>query len=105
MKRLDTLSLGDFRFLEVDNRLLVPVGVPVRFIITSVDVIHSWALPSFFLKLDAIAGLLSVFRTSFNYIGHFYGQCRELCGTNHSFMPIVLEVTLFSEFISWLVLF
>lgn len=102
IKSLDTLVLGDFRFLEVDNRLLIPVSVPVRFVITSADVIHSWALPRFFFKLDAIAGLLSVFNTEFNQLGVFYGQCREICGANHSFIPVVVEVTSFNGFFNWL---
>lgn len=101
IKSLDTLVLGDFRFLEVDNRLLVPVRVPVRFVITSADVIHSWALPRFFFKLDAMAGLLSVFNTEFNQLGVFYGQCREICGANHRFIPIVVEVTAFARFLNW----
>jgi len=101
IKSLDTLVLGDFRFLEVDNRLLVPVRVPVRFVITSADVIHSWALPRFFFKLDAMAGLLSVFNIEFNQLGVFYGQCREICGANHRFIPIVVEVTAFARFLNW----
>jgi heme/copper-type cytochrome/quinol oxidase subunit 2 len=82
--------------------LLIPVSVPVRFVITSADVIHSWALPRFFFKLDAIAGLLSVFNTEFNQLGVFYGQCREICGANHSFIPVVVEVTSFNGFFNWL---
>lgn len=101
IKGTDSLVLGDFRFLEVDSRLVLPVGVPIRFIITSSDVIHSWALPMFFLKLDAMSGLLSVFCFSFDLLGVFYGQCSEICGANHSFMPVVLEVTLFDLFKNW----
>lgn len=102
IKSLDSLVLGDFRFLEVDNRLLVPVLLPLRFVITSADVIHSWALPSFFFKFDAIAGLLSVFSMEFSQLGVFYGQCSEICGANHSFIPVVVEVCLFSNFFNWL---
>lgn len=101
IKGTDNITLGDFRFLEVDNRLVLPVSIPIRFIITSADVIHSWALPCFFLKLDAMSGLLSVFCFTFDLIGVFYGQCSEICGANHRFIPIVVEVTLFDLFKNW----
>jgi len=105
IKSPERLNLGDLRFLEVDNRLVLPVHVPVRFILTSGDVIHSWALPSFFLKLDAIPGLLTVFFHKFDLVGIFYGQCSEICGANHAFIPIVLEVTSFELFKAWLLSF
>lgn len=103
IKRIDNFVLGDLILLEVDNRLVLPYGVPIRFILTSSDVIHSWALPSFFLKLDCMSGILTVFETVFNLVGVFYGQCSEICGANHSFMPIVVEVTLFDFFKVWLI--
>lgn len=98
LKRVDSFLLGDFSLLEVDNRLILPLGIPVRFILTSRDVIHSWALPSFFLKLDCIPGVLTVFNFLFNSLGIFYGQCSEICGANHSFIPIVVEVVPFNLF-------
>nr|QOS04442.1 cytochrome c oxidase subunit II [Toxascaris leonina] len=101
MKSLDQLELGEPRLLEVDNRCVVPCDVNVRFCITSGDVIHSWALPSMSIKLDAMSGILSTLSYSFPVIGVFYGQCSEICGANHSFMPIALEVTLLDNFKSW----
>nr|ANI25100.1 cytochrome c oxidase subunit II [Globodera ellingtonae] len=94
----DSFSLGDFRLLEVDNRLVLPQGFFCRFVLTSADVIHSWALPVFFLKVDVMSGLLNILNFNFDLVGVFFGQCSEICGANHSFMPVVLELTLFSFF-------
>lgn len=79
------------RLIDVDNRVVVPVQEPIRALITSRDVLHSWALPSLGVKIDAIPGRLNqfVFIVIINSIIH--GQCREICGVNHSFIPIVLE--------------
>nr|AGI96038.1 cytochrome c oxidase subunit 2 [Ascaridia sp. GHL-2013] len=101
MKSLDQLELGEPRLLEVDNRCVLPVDVNVRFCITSGDVIHSWAVPSMSIKLDAMSGVLSTLTYNFPVLGVFYGQCSEICGANHSFMPIVLEVTLIDNFSMW----
>nr|AGN72550.1 cytochrome c oxidase subunit II [Ascaris sp. gibbon-gA] len=101
MKSLDQLELGEPRLLEVDNRCVVPCDVNIRFCITSGDVIHSWALPSMSIKLDAMSGILSTLSYSFPVVGVFYGQCFEICGANHSFMPVALEVTLLDNFKSW----
>nr|YP_009113343.1 cytochrome c oxidase subunit II [Anisakis berlandi]YP_009355297.1 cytochrome c oxidase subunit II [Anisakis pegreffii]AES86038.1 cytochrome c oxidase subunit II [Anisakis simplex]AES86026.1 cytochrome c oxidase subunit II [Anisakis berlandi]AES86050.1 cytochrome c oxidase subunit II [Anisakis simplex]AES86062.1 cytochrome c oxidase subunit II [Anisakis simplex]AES86074.1 cytochrome c oxidase subunit II [Anisakis simplex] len=101
MKSVDQLELGEPRLLEVDNRCVVPCDINVRFCITSGDVIHSWALPSMSIKLDAMSGILSTVSYSFPTVGVFYGQCSEICGANHSFMPIALEVTLLDNFKSW----
>jgi len=87
----------------VDNRLVLPRQTNIRFILTSRDVIHSWALPSFFLKLDAIPGLLTVIPFKFPLTGVYYGQCSEICGANHAFIPIVVEVTHFDLFKTWLI--
>lgn len=99
----DLFFLGDNRMLEVDNRLVLPVNFFIRFVLTSSDVIHSWSIPVFFLKLDVISGLLNIINFSFDLVGVFYGQCSEICGLNHSFIPIVLELTLFDFFKSWLI--
>nr|CAB55572.1 cytochrome oxidase subunit II [Globodera pallida] len=96
----DSFFLGDFRLLEVDNRLVLPQGVFCRFVLTSSDVIHSWALPVFFLKVDVMSGLLNILNFNFDLVGVFFGQCSEICGANHSFMPVVLELTLFNFFSS-----
>nr|QTJ30045.1 cytochrome c oxidase subunit II [Ancylostoma caninum] len=101
MKSLDQLELGEPRLLEVDNRCVVPCETNIRFCITSADVIHSWALPSMSVKLDAMSGILSTLCYSFPMVGVFYGQCSEICGANHSFMPIAIEVTLLDNFKSW----
>lgn len=85
------LELGQFRLLEVDNRVLVPENTHIRVIVTSADVIHSWAIPSLGIKLDALPGRLNQTGFLANRQGTFYGQCSEICGTNHAFMPIVVE--------------
>ena len=85
------LKFGDFRLLEVDNKVIVPVDTHVRVIVTAADVIHSWSVPSLGVKMDAIPGRLN--QTSFIAAreGLFYGQCSEICGTNHAYMPICVE--------------
>nr|YP_009255783.1 cytochrome c oxidase subunit II [Placobdella lamothei]CVK87343.1 cytochrome c oxidase subunit 2 [Placobdella lamothei] len=98
----DQLTSGDYRLLEVDNRLVIPVNMPIRLMLTSSDVIHSWAVPSLGVKMDAIPGRLN--QTSFTVLlpGVYYGQCSEICGVNHSFMPIAMEAINLKDFISWL---
>lgn len=105
IKRTDILDLGDFRLLEVDNRCVLPVNLRVRFCVTSLDVIHSWTIFNFFIKIDAMRGIIRVFNFRFPMVGIFYGQCSEICGANHRFMPIVLEVTLFNIYKNWCLIF
>nr|YP_010001031.1 cytochrome c oxidase subunit II [Chloropsis hardwickii]QOD96969.1 cytochrome c oxidase subunit II [Chloropsis hardwickii] len=95
------LPLGHFRLLEVDHRVVVPMSSTVRVIVTADDVLHSWAVPTLGVKTDAIPGRLN--QTSFlaNRPGVYYGQCSEICGANHSFMPIVVEATPLANFESW----
>lgn len=88
------------RLLDVDNRLCIPNLLPVRFMVTSADVIHSWTIPSFGVKIDAIPGRINQFCFSTKRSGIFFGQCSEICGANHSFMPIVLESVPFKSFLS-----
>nr|NP_861505.1 cytochrome c oxidase subunit II [Elephantulus sp. VB001]YP_010947179.1 cytochrome c oxidase subunit II [Elephantulus myurus]WGO62106.1 cytochrome c oxidase subunit II [Elephantulus myurus]BAC78428.1 cytochrome oxidase subunit 2 [Elephantulus sp. VB001] len=95
------LSPGGLRLLEVDNRLVLPVDVPVRMLISSEDVLHSWAIPALGLKTDAIPGRLNQATLSSTRPGLFYGQCSEICGSNHSFMPIVLEIVPLKHFDNW----
>lgn len=85
------------RLIDVDNRVVVPVQEHIRALITSRDVLHSWALPSLGVKMDAIPGRLNqfVFIVILNSVIH--GQCREICGVNHSFIPIVLEAVSLSD--------
>lgn len=87
------------RLVDVDNRLSVPLNTPMRFLATSVDVIHSWTLPSFGLKMDSIPGRLNQSCTLINRPGVYFGQCSEICGANHRFMPIVVEVLDSSNFV------
>jgi heme/copper-type cytochrome/quinol oxidase subunit 2 len=79
--------------LEVDNRLVVPTNISIRFLITAADVLHSWAIPSLRLKIDATPGRLNQVFTLLLNSGLYYGQCSEICGSNHRFMPIVVEAT------------
>lgn len=81
-----------FRCLDVDNPIILKVLTPVRFMISSADVIHSFALPNFGLKVDAVPGRINESFSFPLYLGKFYGQCSEICGANHSFMPISVEV-------------
>nr|ULQ69062.1 cytochrome c oxidase subunit 2 [Centrolepis aristata] len=87
----DDLELGQLRLLEVDNRVIVPVKTHLRMILTSADVLHSWAVPSLGVKCDAVPGRLNQTPIFLQREGVFYGQCSEICGTNHAFMPIVVE--------------
>lgn len=89
----DNLDFGQLRLLEVDNRVIVPVNTHVRVIVTAADVLHSWAVPSLGVKMDAVPGRLN--QTSFLAFreGVYYGQCSEICGLQHAFMPIAVEVT------------
>lgn len=91
-----------FRLLCLDNKLFLPVNVPVKFIITSTDVLHSFALPSAALKVDAVPGRLSEQVVIFERPGIFWGQCSELCGPYHGFMPIIIEVGSMNNFIEFM---
>ena len=89
------------RLLATDNRVVVPVGVPIRLITTANDVIHAWALPAAWVKLDAVPGRLN--ETSFTILepGIYYGQCSELCGARHGYMPITVEAVSPEVFAQW----
>lgn len=87
----EDLEPGDLRLLEVDNRLILPYGVGCRILISSEDVLHSWAVPSLGLKADAVPGRLNILDLVLLKVGVFYGQCSEICGANHRFMPICVE--------------
>jgi cytochrome c oxidase subunit 2 len=93
----DALTRKDFRLLSVDNPLYVPVKEHVRFVITSSDVIHSWAVPSMGIKTDAIPGRLNQIFSYVKRSGDFYGQCSELCGIGHAFMPIHVKARSFED--------
>lgn len=96
------LPIGGFRLLEVDNRLILPVKVHIRVLVTSTDVIHSWAVPSFGIKVDAIPGRLNQVALYIKRDGFFYGQCSELCGVNHGFMPINVQSVDYNLFVNWI---
>lgn len=88
----DDLNEGDYRLLETDHRVCLPHNIQTRVVVTSMDVIHSWAIPSIGVKVDAIPGRLNQVILQPNRMGVFYGICSEICGANHAFMPIVVEV-------------
>nr|YP_138308.1 cytochrome c oxidase subunit II [Microhyla heymonsi]AAT07902.1 cytochrome c oxidase subunit II [Microhyla heymonsi] len=95
------LTPGQFRLLEVDNRMVTPIGMSTRTIITADDVLHSWAVPSLGVKTDAIPGRLNQASFLVSRPGVYYGQCSEICGANHSFMPIVVEALPVPDFLNW----
>nr|YP_009350061.1 cytochrome oxidase subunit 2 [Spongospora subterranea]AIK19929.1 cytochrome oxidase subunit 2 [Spongospora subterranea] len=98
----EDLALGQFRLLEVDNRVVLPTHTHIRAIITSTDVLHSWAVPSLGIKIDACPGRLNQISMFINRPGVYYGQCSEICGINHGFMPIAIEAVTFKEYASWI---
>lgn len=91
-----------FRLLDVDNRAALPINTFIRIIITAADVLHSWTVPSLGVKADATPGRLNQVRFLFNRPGVFYGQCSEICGANHRFIPIVVERIPIKNFINWI---
>lgn len=102
MLQEDDLELGQLRLLEVDNRVVLPVNTNIRVILTSADVLHSWAVPSLGIKCDAVPGRLNQVSMYLKREGVFYGQCSELCGINHGFMPIVVESVPMDNYVSWI---
>nr|YP_010577083.1 cytochrome c oxidase subunit II [Japetella diaphana]UZN92529.1 cytochrome c oxidase subunit 2 [Japetella diaphana] len=96
------LNKGWYRLLETDHHLIMPMKTNTRMIISSSDVIHSWAVPSLGVKVDAIPGRLNQLNLYTNRPGMFYGQCSEICGANHSFMPITIEIVNMNSFNLWL---
>lgn len=95
------LKPGQKRLLEVDNRVVIPAGKVVRFLTTGADVIHSFAVPSFGVKIDAVPGRTNEIWVQVEKPGVYYGQCSELCGVNHGFMPIAVQVVTPEEFEIW----
>lgn len=96
------LKAGQLRLLEVDNRIVIPENTVVKFLITAADVIHSFAIPALGIKTDAVPGRINQTWTKVIKPGIYYGQCSELCGVNHGFMPIALEVVPKEQFQEWL---
>nr|APH08720.1 cytochrome c oxidase subunit II [Benthomangelia sp. JEU-2016] len=97
------LNPGDFRLLEADHRVVLPTQTDIRVLVTSADVIHSWTVPSLGVKVDAIPGRLNQLGFFIKHPGIFYGQCSEICGANHSFMPIVVEAVPLNNFMEWVI--
>ena len=95
------LENGEPNLLAVDNRLVLPVGRPIKLIITGADVIHSFAVPSLWFKLDAVPGRLNERAITIEKPGVYYGQCSELCGIKHGFMPIAIEARPEAEWEQW----
>lgn len=96
------LSNRNFRLLDVDNRIILPINNQIRIIVTATDVIHSWTVPSLGVKVDANPGRLNQTNFFINRPGIFYGQCSEICGANHRFIPIVIERISIKNFINWI---
>nr|BBM96188.1 cytochrome c oxidase subunit II [Nodularia douglasiae] len=96
------VSEGGYRLLEVDNRCVLPYGVDSRVLVSSADVIHAWALPSLGVKADAIPGRINQLGVHLMSSGVMFGQCSEICGVNHSFMPISVESVSPEVFYHWL---
>jgi len=92
---------GEPRLLGVDERVVVPAGKVVKLIVTSDDVVHSWGVPSFWVKMDAVPGRLNETWFKVDRPGLYYGQCYELCGARHGFMPIAVEVVPPAQFAAW----
>lgn len=98
----DFSIIDNFRLLDVDNRLILPADIFIRGMVSSVDVIHSWAIPTLGVKVDAIPGRINQFIIYIYRLGVYFGQCSEICGLNHRFIPIVLERVFLEDFLIWL---
>nr|YP_009919015.1 cytochrome c oxidase subunit II [Ptychoptera minuta]QMP96595.1 cytochrome c oxidase subunit II [Ptychoptera minuta] len=96
------LDTSGFRLLDVDNRVILPMNTQIRILVTAADVLHSWTIPALGVKIDGTPGRLNQTNFLINRPGLFFGQCSEICGANHSFMPIVIESTPTNFFINWI---
>lgn len=101
MVKDEDLKPGQLRLLEVDNEVVLPVETNVRVLITAADVIHAWAVPSLGVKKDAVPGRLNETWLKINKPGIYYGQCSELCGQLHGFMPVKIRAVTKEEFAAW----
>nr|YP_009122942.1 cytochrome c oxidase subunit II [Gloydius ussuriensis]AJK90826.1 cytochrome c oxidase subunit II [Gloydius ussuriensis] len=102
MLQTHDLPKGSPRLLEVDHRMVMPAGLQTRIVVTAEDVLHSWAIPSLGIKVDAVPGRLNQIPLATSRTGVFFGQCSEICGANHSFMPIAAEAIPLFYFEQWL---
>jgi len=96
------LETNIFRLLDVDNRTIVPYSVHIRILISSADVLHAWTVPSLGVKADAMPGRLNQVKFIRQRPGIFFGQCSEICGANHRFIPIVIEIININYFLNWI---
>ncbi len=96
------LTLGQLRLLEVDNNIVLPPGVYIRINVTSADVLHSWAVPSLGIKIDAVPHRINSGIIFLQTTGVWYGQCSEICGVNHGFMPIAIKSISIEKYLEWL---
>lgn len=96
------LEINGFRLLDVDSRLILPSNSQIRIIVSAIDVLHSWTIPSLGVKIDATPGRLNQTNIFITRSGLYYGQCSEICGVNHRFMPIVIESTPIKNFVKWI---
>nr|QTZ19009.1 cytochrome c oxidase subunit 2 [Mycomya sp. WQY006] len=96
------MNLENFRLLDVDNRIVLPMNSQIRILVSAADVIHSWTIPALGVKIDGTPGRLNQSNFMINRPGLFFGQCSEICGANHSFMPIVIESINMNNFINWI---
>nr|AEL97273.1 cytochrome c oxidase subunit 2 [Platyrhina sinensis] len=101
MIQTEDLNSGQFRLLETDHRMVVPMESPIRILVTAEDVLHSWTVPALGIKMDAVPGRLNQVAFLASRPGVYYGQCSEICGANHSFMPIVVEAVPLEHFENW----
>nr|YP_010352997.1 cytochrome c oxidase subunit II [Archispirostreptus gigas]UOF70480.1 cytochrome c oxidase subunit II [Archispirostreptus gigas] len=98
----EEMKPNNFRLLDVDNRTILPINAQIRMLITAADVLHSWTIPALGVKADAVPSRLNQVSFIITRPGMWYGQCSEICGANHSFMPIVIESVPMKYFINWL---
>jgi len=99
----DRIDQNIFRLLDVDNRTVIPYNVNIRLLVRSSDVLHSWTVPSLGVKSDAVPGRLNQLKFISQRPGLYYGQCSEICGANHRFIPIVIESVDSINFLDWIV--
>nr|AKM70107.1 cytochrome oxidase subunit II [Kurisakia onigurumii] len=99
---LNNFIKENFRLIEVDNKTILPFKYNIRLLISSDDVIHSWTIPSLAIKIDAIPGRMNQINLMMNRPGMYFGQCSEICGINHSFMPIQIESFNLNKFTNWI---
>lgn len=101
----ESILLGNYRLLEVDNKVVLPINLTTRVLVGSNDVLHAWALPRLGVKVDATPGRLNQTFIHNSFPGLFFGQCSEICGANHRFMPIAVELVPIPTFKLWLIIF